>query len=77
MAPPAAMVGASLLSPSRTKLSLTLPTARVNVFEALKTPASPRSLMSAPTPMAPKSCIAASEPRWPALWISEAATDSG
>ena len=33
--------------------------------------------MSAPTPMAPKSCIAASEPRWPALWISAAATDSG
>ena len=27
--------------------------------------------------MALKSCIAASAPRWPALWISAAATDSG
>ena len=33
--------------------------------------------MSAPTPMAWKSWIAASAPRWPALWISLAATDSG
>ncbi len=33
--------------------------------------------MSAPTPIARNSCIAASEPRWPALWISLAATDSG
>ncbi|GBC80888.1 hypothetical protein HRbin09_02138 [bacterium HR09] len=27
--------------------------------------------------MALKSCTAASAPRWPALWISAAATDSG
>ena len=33
--------------------------------------------MKAPTPIAPKSCFAASAPRWPALWISLAATDSG
>ena len=33
--------------------------------------------MNAPTPMAWNSCLAASAPVWPALWISDAATDSG
>ena len=33
--------------------------------------------MKAPTPIALKSWIAASAPRCPALWISDAATDSG
>ena len=77
MDPPAAIVAESPFRPRRTKLSLSLPTAMVNWFEALKTPASPSTFTSAPTPMAPNSCMAASEPRWPALWISLAATDSG
>jgi hypothetical protein len=33
--------------------------------------------MTAPTPIAWNRCLAASEPFCPALWISEAATDSG
>ena len=77
LTPPAGIAAESALSPSRTKLSFTFPTATLNVFDALKTPASPRSLITAPTPIAPKSCFAASAPRWPALWISLAATDSG
>ena len=77
LTPPAAIWVESPLRPSRTKLSLNFPTATLNVFEAWKTPASPSSLTSAPTPMALKSWTAASAPRWPALWISAAATDSG
>jgi hypothetical protein len=75
--PPAEIVAASLLSPSLTTLSFSFPTASVNVLDALKTPPSPSSFTTAPTPIALKSRIAASAPRWPALWISAAATDSG
>jgi hypothetical protein len=56
---------------------LNVPTATWKSFDALKRPQSPRNLMRAPTPIALKSCCAASAPRCPALWISEAATDSG
>ena len=77
LTPPAGICVASAFRPSRTKPSFSLPTATGKVFEALNTPASPSSLITAPTPMAPNSCFAASAPRWPALWISLAATDSG
>ena len=63
--------------PSLTKLCFTAPTLMATSFAARKTPKPSSSLITAPTNMARNSCSAASDPFWPALWISDAATDSG
>ena len=75
--PPAVIFDEVSVRPSLTKLCLTVPTPISKSLPARKMPKPSSSLMTAPTPIAWNSCIAASVPRWPALWISLAATDSG
>ena len=53
------------------------PTWTTKSFDAAKMRSCASNWITAPTPIAWKSCAAAAEPRWPALWISLAATDSG
>ena len=76
VSPPVATIGALALRPMRKPFSMAgIFTITVRVYQNRLI--CERKYMTAPNPMLANRILAARAPCWPALWISEAATDSG
>ena len=74
--PPVATMGALALRPMRRPFSIAgIFTSTVRVYQNRLI--CERKYMTAPNPMLANRILAARAPCWPALWISDAATDSG